>query len=47
MILTGAAIYIAGVSKSYTPAMLVAGAAIQIAGVLADTPAMILTGAAM
>ena len=47
MILTGAAIYIAGVSKTYTPAMYVAGAAIPIAGVLVDTPAMILTGAAI
>ena len=47
MILTGAAIYIAGVSKTYTPAICVTGAAIRIAGVFDYTPAMILTGAAI
>ena len=47
MILTGAAIRIAGVSKTYTPAILIAGAATWIAGVSSDTPAMILTGAAI
>jgi predicted phage tail protein len=47
MILTGAAIWIAGVSKTYTPAICVTGAAIRIAGVSDYTPAMILTGAAM
>jgi hypothetical protein len=47
MILTGAAIYVAGVSKTYTPAMILTGAAIGIAGVVGDTPAMILTGAAI
>jgi hypothetical protein len=47
MILTGAAIYVAGVSKTYTPAMILTGAAISIAGVVGDTPAIILTGVAI
>jgi hypothetical protein len=47
MILTGAAIYIAGVSKTYTPAMILTAPAIYIAGVSLDTPAMILTAPAI
>jgi hypothetical protein len=46
MILTGAAIWIAGVSKTYTPAIKVAGVAAYFVEMI-DTPAMILTGAAM